>query len=233
MQSSRSNHSDHSLRSVVTYAEAEVQRLLDTAGTAPLDAVAWLSAHLAALDHAVYPVVKRTLPDGKDVVAQHREIAARLTRTLRVLERHHSGDVLASGLNSNRLLGNLRDLLVEHQAAESQLVERMVQALPAPAQSALIKSYESALEHAPTRPHPHLSRGSLMFRLDGIRDRALDAMDGRHVPVPRLVRDRITPGRWGAYFLGQPSDHHPAPSSAPPDQPPASPFGDGQHRGAV
>jgi len=196
----------HDVRSVVTHAEAEAERLLATAGTAPLDIVAWLSAHIAALDRAVYPVAKRVLPDGSDVVSKHREITGRITRTLRVIERHHSGDALASGLSSDKLFDGLRDLVEEHHRAESALMDRLVDALDPPAQTALMSSYESALEHAPTRPHPHLSHGGLMFRLDGFRDRILDAMDGRHVPVPRLTKERITPGRWGSYFMGQQHD---------------------------
>jgi hypothetical protein len=194
------------LRSVVTHAEAEAERLLDTAGTAPLDVVAWLSAHVAALERSVHPVARHVLPDGDQMVAKNREIAGRLTRTLRVVERRYSGDVLASGLNSDRLFDSLRSLVDEHHVAEGELVDRLLVALSADGQAALIKSYESALEHAPTRPHPHLHRGGLMFRLDGLRDRILDAMDGRHVPVPRLARHHVTPGRWGSYFLGQPHD---------------------------
>jgi hypothetical protein len=45
-----------------------------------------------------------------------------------------------------------------------------------------------------------------MFRFDGLRDRILDAMDGRHVPVPRLTKEHIKPGRWGSYFMGQPHE---------------------------
>jgi hypothetical protein len=72
-----------------------------------------------------------------------------------------------------------------------------------------VADYERALTHAPTRPHPHLSRGGLLFRLDALRDSVLDMMDGRHVPVPRQPRRRrLIPGRWGAYFLGQPQDEH-------------------------
>jgi hypothetical protein len=206
MQPSTGNESDRDLRSVVTRAEAEAERLLDTAGTAPLDVVAWLSAHIAALDRAVYPVAKHALADGQQVVAKLREITARLTRILRVVERRHSGDVLASGLNSDRLFTSLRTLVDEHHIAQNQLVDRLVDTLSEAEQSELIRSYESALEHAPTRPHPHLSRGGLMFRLDSLRDRILDAMDGRHVPVPRLTKDHIKPGRWGSYLLGQQHD---------------------------
>jgi hypothetical protein len=196
----------HDLRSVITHAEAEAERLLAATGTAPLDIVAWLSAHIAALDHAVYPVAKDVLPDGAEIVKTHREITGRITRTLRVIERHHSGDALASSLSSDKLFAGLRELVEEHHSAESALMDQLVEAMNAPAQAKLIVSYESALEHAPTRPHPHLSRGGLMFRIDGLRDRILDAMDGRHVPVPRLTKERIKPGRWGSYFMGQQHD---------------------------
>jgi hypothetical protein len=211
MKSSIPSGSDRSLISVVARAEDEVQRLFETAD-APLDVVSWLSAHLAAVDHAIYPAVRRELPDGRQLVADHREIANRLTRTLRVVERHHSGDVLASGLNADRLFGNLRSLVDEHHLAETELVTRLAGSLSAPAEASLIKAYESALAHAPTRPHPHLNRGGLIFRIDGLRDRILDAMDGRHVPVPRLIRHHIKPGRWGAYLLGGSYDSAATPS---------------------
>jgi hypothetical protein len=206
MQSQPDDTSSPDLRSVVTHAETEAERLLDTEGTAPLDVVVWLSAHTAAVDRAVHPVAKHVLPDGPALVARNRAITARLTRTLRVIERRHSGDALASGLSSDRLATSLRSLVDEHHRAESDLVDRLVEVLSPAEQATLADSYESALEHAPTRPHPHLSGGGLMFRIDSLRDRILDAMDGRHVPVPRLTRDHIIPGRWGSYFLGQP--HH-------------------------
>lgn len=206
MHSPTGDQTHEDLRSVVTHAEAEAQRLLDTAGTAPLDVVAWLSAHVAAMGRAIYPVATDALADGATLVSEHREIAGRLIRTLRVIERHHSGDVLAAGLSSDRLFDSVRALIEEMHATEDRMVDGLDATLSPPAQLLLIASYESALEHAPTRPHPHLSRGGLLFRLDGLRDRILDAMDGRHVPVPRLARHHITPGRWGSYFLGQPQD---------------------------
>jgi hypothetical protein len=194
------------LRAVLTYAETEAQRLLGSTGAAPLDAVVWLSAHLAAVDHAVYPVVRRALPGGRALVAQHRAIASRLAHTLRTAESHHSGDVLAAGHNPSQLTDDLRSLVAEHVAAEAELVERLVEALADDAQAALATAYESALAHAPTRPHPHLHRGGVMFWLDSVRDRVLDTMDGRHVPMPRTVKAHVTPGRWGSYLLGQPRE---------------------------
>jgi hypothetical protein len=206
MEPATSETPGNDLRAVMAHAEDEARQLLSTEGAKALDVVSWLSAHLAALDLAVFPVARESLPDGAEIVSRHREIAARLTRTLRVVERHHSGDVLASGLNADRMIDNLRELVDEHVKAQAQLVERLVQTLDDAARTELIAAYETALAHAPTRPHPHLHRGGLMFRLDALRDRVLDAMDGRHAPVPRFAKDRIVPGRWGSYLLGQPHD---------------------------
>jgi hypothetical protein len=197
----------HELGDVVTYAESEAQRLMDSADTAPLDVVVWLSAHLAAMERAVYPTVKRRLPDGAVVVAAHRGIAGRLNKTLRVVERHHSGDLLAAGLDPVRMMTNLRELVDEHHDAQVILVERLSRELSAADREAMANAYEAALEHAPTRPHSHLPRSAVMFRIDALRDKILDTMDGRHVPVPRIPRQWFTPGRWGSYLLGQPHDH--------------------------
>jgi hypothetical protein len=191
----------------LTYADAEAERLLEAGGAVPLDAMAWLSAHIAAVDHAVYPVVRRSAPDGKHVVERQRAIASQLARTLRVVERRHSGDALASGLDSAQLLNVLHEHIDAHKTAQVELVEQLEQSLNDAEQAIVITAYQEALEHAPTRPHPHLGRGGLIFRLDTLRDRLLDVMDGRNVSVPRVARRQIIPGRWGSYWLGQQHNH--------------------------
>jgi hypothetical protein len=192
------------LRTVLTRAHEEATRLLATPDSQPLDVVAWLSAHIAAFDHAVYPTVRRRLAKGGELIAADRVVVSKLARSLRIMERRHSGDVLASGLSSERLHARISDLVRTHQAVQSRIVEQLEEALDSEAVTKLARAYETALAHAPTRPHPHFARGGLMFRLDAMRDRLLDTMDGRHVPIPRLARRRIMPGRWGSYFLGQP-----------------------------
>lgn len=194
------------LRAVLSTAEIEAQRLLHTDDVPPLDAVVWLSAHLAAMERAVYPVVRRKAPGGKAIVAKQHDVVTQLVKVLRATERHHSGDVLASGLSRTRMADMLSVLIDEHLEVESELFDGLDAELSGAEQIALIGAYERALEHAPTRPHPHFHRGAVMFKLDALRDRVLDTMDGRHVPVPRLARHTITPGRWGAYLLGQQHD---------------------------
>jgi hypothetical protein len=190
------------LRELITHAESQAQQLRE-AQADPLRVVSWVSAHLAAVDRTIYPAAKTHLPDGQAVVSRHREIAGRLARALRLVERLHSGDVLAASLDPERLDTRIRDLLAEHRAAETDLAERLAGVLDDAERASLAASYRHALETAPTRPHLHLARGGLMFRLDALRDRMLDTMDGRAVPVPRVPRRRLIPGRWGAYLLGQ------------------------------
>jgi hypothetical protein len=195
------------LRATLEAAEIEVQLLLSTDGSPVLEIVTWLSAHFAAMDRAVYPVVRRSLPDGRRVVATHRELISRISHLLRVLERHHSGDILASGVSSRALTDELRPLVAEQYRAESSLISELGTVLDDSAQATLAADYERVLPLAPTRPHPHLSRAGaftpVLFWLDGVRDRLLDTMDGRHVPVPRRPRRQVRPGLWGNYWLAQ------------------------------
>jgi hypothetical protein len=193
-------------RSALTRAHEEVAQLLAAPDSAPLDVVAWLSAHMAAYEHAVYPVIRHTLDDGPALIGADRVVVAKLARTLRIKERHHSGDVLAAGLSPTRLDARIAELVDQHQQLQATVIDKLEHALDDDAMQKLSASYSSALQHAPTRPHPHLSRGGLLFRLDALRDRILDTMDGRHNPLPRLPRPHINPGRWGSYFLGQPHD---------------------------
>jgi hypothetical protein len=198
------------LRSTLRQAHDQADKLLADPEGNRLEAVVWLSGHIAAFEHAVYPVVKRTTPNGSALVDEDREIVEPLAKTLRMLERRHSGDVLAGGLSSERLSDRLVELIKQHREVQRRIVDALEASLDDSAMRQLVESYETALAHAPTRPHPHLHAG-LMFRLDALWDRILDTMDGRHVPIPRVRRPRITPGRWGAYLLGQPHDAPPEP----------------------
>ncbi len=195
-------HPDRDLRSILGQAHDKADRLLAHPESSRLEVVAWLSAHIAAFEHAVYPVVKRQVPDGAALVKADREVVSRLARTLRMLERRHSGDVLATGLSAARLDERVGRLVAEHRAVLSRILDALAAVQDDAAMRELGRAYEDALAHAPSRPHPHMHSG-LAFRLDALRDRILDTMDGRHDPLPRIRRPRIIPSRWGAYLLGQ------------------------------
>ncbi|HVX68226.1 MAG TPA: hypothetical protein VHA79_00875 [Mycobacteriales bacterium] len=193
------------LRSALGRAHDRADDLLANPEGSRLEVVAWLSAHIAAFEHSVYPVVRRRVPDGNLLVKEDREVVAQLAHTLRMMERRHSGDVLASRLSADRLGGRISALIAVHRKLQGRIVDALEHSLDDDAMSELTKAYEDSLAHAPTRPHPHLHSG-VMFRLDALWDKVLDTMDGRHIPLPRVARQRIIPGRWGAYLLGQPHE---------------------------
>ena len=189
-----------------TLADAHQHALEALADEQPLDTVVWLSAHLAACQHTVHRAAGR-LPAAGRALAALRNADLELERVLRRVEQHHAGDSLAAQLNEERLDAVLRRALDAHDAAERDLVEGLMERLGDRDAEALMASYDEALQHAPTRPHPHTPHrgllGALAFRVDAVRDKVMDTMDGRHVPAPRKPRRAIRPGRWGNYVLGE------------------------------
>jgi hypothetical protein len=177
-----------------------------------LDVVSWLSAHIAAFEHTIYPVAKRRIADGRTLLEEDRTVVSQLTHLLRIVERSHSGDVLASNVSQQGLHERLTSLVAEHSEVQTRIVDAIDHTLDPAETASLARDYAEALAHAPTRPHPHL-HSRLLYRLDALRDHVMDTMDSRHVPFPRMPKARIVPGRWGSYLLGQPhelgEDEHP------------------------
>ena len=167
-----------------------------------LDAVVWLSAHLAAMQHTVHRASKRTRS-----LAEARAADRGLEALLRRAEQHFAGDSLAAGIDHVELDSALRRAFDVHCRTEKALLDELAESLPAEQLAGLVASYASALRHAPTRPHPHVPHrgalGALAFRIDALRDKMMDTMDGRHVPAPREAPFRKEPGRWGSYLLGE------------------------------
>ena len=193
----------HELVTMLDTAHTEALDALDDERT--LDAVAWMSAHLAATRRALHKTAHKSGAVNGKLMEQH-DADERLESVLRMAERHVSGDALAANLDTERLMDALRDAIADHARYECSWVSDLLDASDDKTRADLQSSYEEALTHAPTRPHPHAPHdgvlGAAAFRLDAMRDKVLDTMDGRHVPTPRRGRKRVTPGRWGHYFLG-------------------------------
>ena len=191
----------------VAHALDQAQQALVSPDARSLDGVVWAAAHLAAFERAVLPVVRRTVGDGPTAVEEVRRHATVLENALRMFERWHTGDVLAAQVDAARLRRRLLELLMEHGRVERRLLSRLGDRLNPTEQEALAAAYRRALEHAPTRPHPHVPHGgalgALAFRVDAFRDRLMDVMDSRHVPTPRVPREAVRPGRWGLWLLGR------------------------------
>ena len=204
------------LEELVEGAHERALHALADPNTAPLEAVTWLAAHLAAVERVIQPAVTRHLPGDRAALRADRQLTARISRTLRMLERHHAGDATASGVNEARLHGQLATLLKEHAARERALIGRLGQALGPQASETLASQYALALQHAPTRPHPHSPHAALLshlaYRVNALRDHVLDILDSRQVPIPGPPRTSRRIDRWGAYLLGglgQPSSSEP------------------------
>jgi hypothetical protein len=192
---------------IVTDAGRRALEILRSPEADQLEAVAWASAHLAAVTRTLVPLAARTLPDASDEVTALRRATAHLQVHLRRLEQLHSGDGLVSRIDDIAVHDSARDDLERYLVLESHLLRRLFAELGPESSAAAAAAYEKQLGSAPTRPHPHTPQrgalGALAFRVDAMRDRVMDTMDGRHMPIPRPRRSVPEPGRWGRYLLGQ------------------------------
>ncbi len=177
---------------------------LDDEQAPALDAVVWMCAHLAALQHVGQREMSR-LCDEPDVSTFRRSSFA-LERTLRTVEQLACGDALAVNVDGAGVRRSLVAQLKAQAENEHRLLDRLSERLPAEEQRHLVAEYERALAHAPTRPHPHAPHGRMLgwlaFRLNGPRDRIMDTLDSRPTPTPHRPRKPIKSTRWGDYFLG-------------------------------
>jgi hypothetical protein len=200
-------HTDSVLSCVVEDAHTQALASLTAEAGKPLDAVVWLSAHLAAVARTIRPVASRVLGEPAATLRDITRRDVELERMLRIAERRYSGDALAAGLDIERLRVSLLERLETHGETEHARLAALTAVLSGDEERALAESYLDALVKAPTRPHPHLPHhgvvGAIAYRVEAVRDRLLDTMDGRHVPLPRIPHEHRTPGRWGSYLLGQ------------------------------
>src|SRR3954449_2216463 len=167
---------------VVEDAHEQAAAALAAETAAPLDAVVWLSAHLAAVARTVTPVSTRRLDEPAGVRREAHRRDLELERMLRIAERRHSGDVLAAGFDAARLRDALVQRLRLHTETEHARLVALAEVLTPGQQRALAGDYLEAVVKAPTRPHPHLPHqgvaGARAVRVDAVRDHLLDTMDG-------------------------------------------------------
>src|SRR3954451_5419694 len=106
--------SDSALACVVEDAHEQAGAALTAGASSPLDAVVWLSAHLAAVGRAITPVATRRLGGAAAARCARRLRDWALERMPRIADRRHSGDVLASGLDRERLRTSILSRLDAH-----------------------------------------------------------------------------------------------------------------------
>jgi len=192
---------------VVTEANRRAASTLRSTDADPLDAVAWASAHLAALERTLVPLARRLGHESRAETAEIRRLGRRLHLELRRLEQRSSGDALIARSDPRALRARVVDRLEEFTTAETAMLTRLFAELGSDVTAVAVAAYSRSLGVAPTRPHPHTPHrgllGAVAFRVEALRDRVLNTMDGRHVPVPRPRRTVREPGRWGQYLLGE------------------------------
>ena len=183
---------DQPLQAIEDAHERALEALADP-DTPTLDAVVWLSVHLAAVQHVVQPEFSRFF-DGP-IVRTFRRGAGRIERTLRTLEQLESGDALVSNVDETRVLHALVAQVGAQADLEHRLLDQLAERLSPDEQRRLVAEYQCALAQAPTRPHPHAPHGpvlgGLAFRVNGPRDHVMDTLDSRHIPTPHRPRKPV------------------------------------------
>lgn len=178
-----------SLADAVDRAHCWAEDALAQPGRAALPGIWWMSTHLAAADHAVYPVMHRLLPDARPEIAAQRRRGAELTRLLWTLEHRLTGDARL-GEATLQAVTDLAERVRAHARVDAALVERLRTALAPESVDAVHRRYAEAVGHAPSRPHPVAARSRLVaaasFRVLAAVDAVRDTMDSRH--IPRQVR---------------------------------------------
>jgi hypothetical protein len=173
--------------------------------------LATLSRHLAAVEDAVYPEVRKRIPDGKTLAAQQIHLARQMELIMRMIEGSFYGDAYAIAVPRVVLWEEMAAQLDDHVVAEREIIGRMDEILDGEQQEALRESFVKAVERAPTRPHPYSPHsavlGRLSHRLWAMADRAMDTMDGRIIPTQPHKVHGSPDSLLTQYLLGHEVEH--------------------------
>ena len=187
---------------------------LTNLNTPRLAAVAWLSAHVAAVDNVLLPIMRQRSIASRQELREQRAVNRRLQRETRVLEQVLAGDALVARVDALGARDRVVSALAQHAAGEHLLLDRLAQDLGATLTDQVAARYVHALVAGPSRPHPYLPTGmgklgTALASAASVRDHLLDRLDGRPSPIPRQRPARPEPGRWGHYLLGSPFSSEP------------------------
>ena len=196
-----------SVRDLIDLAHGAARAALRDPGRDPLDAVSWLSAHLAATEQVLLPAA-RPRPGGKGLADRQLAADHQLLADVWRLDRRLTGDLRQAGQAVDGLVARVLDALAEHERAEHDLV-----AVLADRDEGLAERLTVTTQRAPTRPHPYSPQrgrlGRFAFRVEGLVDAARDGMDARRTAAPRRLRVPRPGGRWSAYLAGVPDRPRP------------------------
>lgn len=170
--------------------------------------VATLSRHLAAVEDVVYPVARREMDNGPRRVAQQVRLTRGLELTMRALVGTFYGDAYYPSEVRDLLWDRMEQLLKLHDNAERPVVTQIDEQMSPPEQRSFIIEFATAVESAPTRPHPYSPHSTWLspaqHRLWAIADRAMDSMDNRIIPAVRRPRTTDPDSLLTQYLSGSP-----------------------------
>jgi hypothetical protein len=164
--------------------------------------------HLAAVDDALLPVVRRRLEGGRQMVTAYVLHTRQVERTLRSVKACLYGDANASKLKCSDLWQRLRRLLAEHDVQERAIVEQLTETLSEREMNHLAAKFQRIEQRSPTRPHPFSPHagfaGRVSKRVWSVVDGFFDQAEGRVIPYqaprPHPSSDSLLTG----YVLGTP-----------------------------
>lgn len=194
-------------RAAVARPHVHTREALDDPSRHGSVAVAWCSAHLAAVDLVLYPAALRAVPERRREVRAARAVDHRLQQALCRLDRRLTGGSSVDRVPFATLHGRVREALRVHEEAERELVDALSSVLSPGELHEMAQRLACAMDAAPRRPHPHTRHtplAPLVAWCDALADRVRDAMDNRVAPFGRPRCAVRPPSRWGSYFLGVP-----------------------------
>jgi hypothetical protein len=180
--------------------------------------LATLSRHLAAVEDVVYPLSRRKLDHGEQHIAEYVRLARALELAMRTVEGSFYGDAYAPTTPREPLWEDLRWLLGAHADSEEELLRQLQRVLSADEQHAMVEKFETAVQRAPTRPHPYSPHGKLspwQHRFWSIADRAMDIMDNRIIPTKPWSRHGKADSLLTQYMSGSPTFREPTDEDQP------------------
>jgi hypothetical protein len=165
------------------------------------------SKHLGAVDAVLMPAVRRSVPDGGQVVHDYLRVARELELALAHVKAREYGSVFQAGRSWSSVWSDVGVSLAAQRRSEGDLVDRLAAHLDRAALDEVAERLYRAEVAAPTRPHPYAPHtrlpGLVARKVMHAADLFWDAVEGRMVPEPTRPAHR-RPGLMTQYLLADP-----------------------------
>jgi hypothetical protein len=187
--------------------------------------LAMASKHLNAVDAALLPTVRKSVPDGAHVVHDYLQTARGLELALAHVKAREYGSVFDAARPWSEVWSDVGRSLDAHRRHEFALGELVAARFDATRLTTLADRLHGAETAAPSRPHPYAPHtgipGLVARKIMHAVDSFWDAAEGRMVPEPARPPHK-EPGKVTQYLLADPrfDEDHPPPGTRQPDRVP-------------